>query len=83
MFLSLTGLAFAQPSDIKGHWAEKQINDWVNKDLAKGYPGGTFKPDNSITRAEFITLVNRAFGFTEKAQVSFSDVSSKDWFYVK
>jgi hypothetical protein len=46
-------------SDIAGHWANSDIRyaaalGWVN-----GYPDGTFKPNQNITRAEFITLVNR------------------------
>jgi len=68
-------------SDIAGHWAEKQINGWIEKGLAKGYPDGSFKPDFSITRAEFITLVNKSFGFTGSAPVHFTDVSSTDWFF--
>ena len=66
--------------DIENHWAVRQISDWLNKDLVGGYTDGTFKPDNSITRAEFIALVNRAFGFTETVPVCFSDVTASDWF---
>ena len=66
--------------DIENHWAVRQISDWLNKDLVGGYTDGTFKPDNSITRAEFIALVNRAFGFTETVPVAFSDVRESDWY---
>ena len=46
-------------SDVIGHWAAKEIgiayaNEWI-----KGYPDGTFKPDQNITRAEAMTLINR------------------------
>lgn len=46
-------------SDVIGHWAAKEIgiayyNDWI-----QGYPDGTFKPDQNITRAEAMTLINR------------------------
>lgn len=46
-------------SDVIGHWAAREIgiayyNDWI-----KGYPDGTFKPDQNITRAEAMTLINR------------------------
>ena len=70
-----------QMTDISGHWAESQLNTWVNKGLVSGFPDETFRPNNSITRAEFMALVNRAYGFTEKAAISFSDVSKGDWFY--
>ncbi|MFZ5632937.1 MAG: S-layer homology domain-containing protein [Bacillota bacterium] len=80
LVLTLAGAAFAQPSDIAGHWAGKQIGDWISKGLASGYPDGTFKPDNTITRAEFVTLANKAFGFNQSVQTDFSDVKSADWF---
>lgn len=78
---SLTGLAFAAVSDIRGHWAEQEINDWVDRGYITGYPDGTFRPNQSITRAEFITLVNKSFGFHQKAKISFSDVSPASWYY--
>lgn len=68
------------PTDIEGHWAAKQITDWTSKGLVGGYPDGTFKPNNKITRAEFIALVNRAFGYTKISSFSFSDVAEKDWY---
>jgi len=78
--LSLSALAFAQTADIKGHWAEKQISEWVSSGFIKGYNDGTFRPDQSITRAEFITLTNRAFGFTTVTTAVYSDVKASDWF---
>lgn len=46
-------------SDISGHWAQKYIelaasNGWIN-----GNPDGTFKPNNNITRAETVAMINR------------------------
>ena len=73
--------AFAASSDIVGHWAESAITSWQDKGLISGYEDGTFKPDNSITRAEFATMINKALGFTEKGEVSFSDVKEGDWYY--
>ncbi len=68
-------------SDIENHWAKNEIEIWIEKGLIKGYSDGTFRPDSNITRAEFVTLINRAFGYTEKSAVNFSDISSEDWFY--
>lgn len=73
--------AIAQFKDIQGHWAVPQISYWFNKGVVKGYPDGTFAPNHSITRAEFITLVNKILGFQDKKQVTFEDVSANDWFY--
>ncbi|HHY13134.1 MAG TPA: hypothetical protein GX526_00610, partial [Thermoanaerobacterales bacterium] len=68
-------------TDISDHWAKDKITEWIQKGLVSGYTNGTFKPDKSIIRAEFMTLVNRAFGFSEKATIEFSDVAAEDWFY--
>jgi len=45
--------------DIKGHWANYEINLAYAKNIIEGYPDGTFKPDQEITRAEAMTIVNR------------------------
>lgn len=67
--------------DISGHWAEKQISDWNAKGFIKSYSDNTFKPDKTITRAEFILLVNNVFEYKEKAAISFADIKSTDWYY--
>lgn len=67
-------------SDWKLHWAYKEIryamnNRWVNTT-------NKFRPDDAITRAEFVKIVNKAFGFTVKnTSSSFNDVKPNDWFY--
>ena len=45
--------------DIADHWANYEINLAYAKDIIEGYPDGTFKPDQEITRAEAVTIVNR------------------------
>src|SRR5699024_11185593 len=42
---------------------------------------GSFRPDNDITRAEFIKIINSVFGYPELGQVDFTDVNEGDWFY--
>lgn len=71
----------AAPSDIAGHWAESVITQWQNKGLIQGYEDGTFKPGNTITRAEFVTLMNNAKGFWSEGSINFSDVKNGSWFY--
>lgn len=41
------------------HWASSYIYSAVTMDWIKGYADGTFKPDNNITRAEVVSIVNR------------------------
>ena len=46
-------------SDIAGHWAQDYINEAANAGIVDGYPDGTFRPQQYITRAEAMTMVNR------------------------
>ena len=45
-------------SDIASHWAKNEISAASNKGWINGYPDGTFRPNQYITRAEAMTLVN-------------------------
>jgi hypothetical protein len=67
-------------SDIKGHWAQDVIKTWLDQGRISGYPEGTFRPDQSVTRAEFMSMVNQAFGFEKEIDVQYSDVRQTDWF---
>ena len=77
--LASTG-AFASTNDINEHWAEDVITEWVDSGLTTGYPDGTFRPNNPITRAEFMTLTNKAFDFTAEEAIEYNDVSKDNWF---
>lgn len=63
-------------SDIKGHWAESQINEMINEGIVKGYPDGSFKPDGDISRAEFVSLIVKAFKLTKAKGKDFDDISN-------
>ena len=74
-------------SDITGHWANQYINSAAQKGWVNGYPDGTFKPDQAITRAEFMTLVNNVLERrVQKENIlpdakQFPDLSSNEWYY--
>lgn len=70
----------ATSTDIGGHWAEDTIAQWQNAGRINGYEDGTFKPNNGVTRAELVRMINRAAGLTDAGTSSFSDVASSDWF---
>lgn len=88
LFMIITMLAFIVPalaladqaSDISNHWVKEQITGWVNKGIIKGYSDGTFKPENQISRAEFMALINGAAGFTKKAAINYKDVPAGAWY---
>lgn len=68
-------------SDTTGHWAKSYIDSAVARGYVKGYEDGTFKPNASITRAEFCKMLNSALGLTATTTISFKDVPSAKWYY--
>lgn len=79
LIISGTGNVFGA-SDIAGHWAEPQIKAWLNAGIVTGYPDGSFKPQASVTRAEFMVMVNRAYELSGSSSKYYSDVSSGAWY---
>ena len=76
--------AMAYPDVDDSHWAAKQITELTEKGVIIGYPDGTFKPDENVTRAEFATMAIKALGqeHTKVVQpVQFSDINDSHWAY--
>lgn len=59
----------------------KALNKLVQWGVMRGDQSGNLSPERAITRAEFVTMVNRAFGYTKTGAQPFNDVELKDWFY--
>ncbi len=67
-------------SDVDGHKNEEAITYLTGKGVIEGYNDGTFKPDNPVTRAEFVTMVTKAFEIASEAPASdFADVPDGHW----
>ncbi len=67
--------------DIRGHWAEKTLQEFIDKGWIQGDEGG-IRPDSTITRAEMATVVDSVKEYTDEADVSgYKDVAKTDWFY--
>ncbi len=64
------------------HWCYNKIIDFEKKGYVCGYQDGTFRADRTITRAEYVKIVNNFFGYKPNTEnvAKFSDVSSDDWF---
>jgi hypothetical protein len=61
-------------SDISGHWAEASIKQAASSGIVKGYLDGTFKPGNTVTRAEFaVMLMNALKPQGEGSELTFTD----------
>ena len=73
-------LTVAYAADTQGHWAAEEIK-WAKEVKAmNGYPDGTFKPDDFITRAEALKTVTVLFNVTSEEK-TFDDVKETDWHY--
>lgn len=67
-------------SDVQGHWAQQYVQALASRGIITGFPDGTFKPNDPVTRAQFAAIVLKAFAPAPKnAAVNFSDVSSRYW----
>ncbi len=76
----LTVNVFAFPDVTKDYsWAESAIEKLSEAGYLNGYPDGTFRPEQNITRAEYAKLITLIFG--NKKTVSYQDVAKTDWFY--
>lgn len=77
-------MAFQFPDVPKTHWASNQIDILSDQGVIVGYPDGTFKPDENVTRAEFAAMAIKALGqeHTKVMQtVNFTDITPDFWAY--
>jgi cell surface glycoprotein 1 len=78
-------------NDVKDHWAKDAIDKLNGNKNVSGYPDGTFKPNEKITRAEAVTILNSVFDrntnkdslkdINVSSLTKFSDVKEDFWAY--
>ncbi|MBS5915278.1 MAG: S-layer homology domain-containing protein [Clostridiales bacterium] len=69
-------------SDVyAGDWYADTVGYAVQKGIVSGYPDGTFKPNQPITRAEFSSIASRFAELTEEKDLTFSDLDASHWGY--
>ncbi|WP_088892842.1 S-layer homology domain-containing protein [Leptolyngbya ohadii] len=70
-------------SDITTHWAKACILAIAERRILNGYPDGTFRPNNSLSRAEFAVILPIVFPNAQPVRdpVDFSDVPADHWAY--
>ncbi|MBQ2966525.1 MAG: S-layer homology domain-containing protein [Clostridia bacterium] len=66
--------------DMVGHWANYDVEYMANEGLVSGVAGGVFDPEAQITRAEYITILDRAMGYEAVAGESYADVAQDAWY---
>jgi hypothetical protein len=66
--------------DVRGHWASEFVLRLAAEGVVAGFPDGTFRPDDPVTRAQFAAIVVRAFDPAPvRDPLSFSDVPADHW----
>ena len=75
-------LPFAPPVSTASaaEWMRPYLDQMVEWGVMQGDASGNLNENRQITRAEFVTLVNRAFGYTELGPNPFSDVPDSAWY---
>ena len=84
LVLGSFGMAFAAPADVAGTDFEDAVERLGALGILTGFPDGTFKPNDTITRAQFAAVVVRALGYDSAAKASlgatnFTDVVAGHW----
>ena len=67
--------------DIKNHWARKFIEALATRRILNGYPDGSFRPNHSVTRAEFAAIITSTFDQIPQRReyIPFVDVPENHW----
>ncbi len=65
-----------------GYWAKSYIEALASRNIIAGFPDGSFRPNEPVTRAQFAAIISKAFSPAPKREaINFRDVSSQYWAY--
>ena len=71
----ISPLHAATLQDLNSHWSVNDVNKLITRGSVGGYPDGTFKPDATITRAEFSKILRQSIGLNTVSGNSFHDTA--------
>ena len=75
----LLGMIPALTLPSQAHWADPYLDQLIEWGFMRG--DQATNPDEPLTRADFMAIVNRAYGYHELGPIPFEDVQTTDWFY--
>lgn len=78
------GAAIVDFADTKSHWAKEYIGKLAARGIVNGMGNNFFLPDDSLTRAQFLTMLAKTiYGLdtTQTVSAGFTDVKAEDWYY--
>ncbi len=69
-------------TDVDGHWAANFIQELIQLGIVKGFPNRTFRPDATITRSQYASLMVQAFNPNAlREPIQFEDIKENHWGY--
>ena len=72
---------FAFPDVDETSKIGKAIVKMQQEGYIRGFDDGTFRPNATLTRAEFVTIINKMYGFKVAAENAFTDIKADEWYY--
>ena len=79
LFVFSLSVSATDYNDIKGHWAQEQIEKWSDASILKGSEG-LFRPNDSITRGEMAVIIDRLMVYQTTSENIFSDLPADAWY---
>ena len=70
-------------TDVSGHWAVSDLSSMAERGIMVGYPDNTMRPQQSVTMAESVKLINKALelkGSGDVSLIKYSDVKKDAWY---
>ena len=69
-------------TDIENHWAKDAMQEFIDAGYLNGTGGGSYKPDGTMTRAQFAAILNRLLRYTEESAdiTKYSDITAAAWY---
>lgn len=80
VFAMLIGLVPMMPSAAADSFMDPYLAQMVEWGFLRGDIQGNLRPESNITRAEFVSIINRAFGYDQVGATPFTDVEETDWY---
>ncbi len=80
MLFTCLAVPIPAQSTASAHWADPSLSKLRDWGIMRGDQNGSMEPDRNITRAEFVSMVNRAFGYKKLGQQPFKDIKGTEWY---
>ena len=81
-FISMLSMSVFAFADVDVSTATgKAVEKMHSHGYIQGFGDGTFRPNDTLTRAEFVNIINKMYGFSVESENIFTDINESDWYY--